>query len=268
MTAQQILTADMLDILFESRNKAYGAYAIRKSYATHMYAGVGTVLLFSLLAVAWVQVRQPQRATACPVLPKPPQIVELIPWEEPRPQQPAQAAAAAKPATKVDDFPRIVPDEQEIINPVPDRTEVADYVPGTENSPSTGTGGEQMVQSGAAAQQPPVPQEAEAPVIFHSVEVMPSFPGGEQALYRYLQRMLQVPAALEPGDRKTVQVRFVVNASGEVTAIEILQSGGVQFDREVIRVVERMPRWKPGKQNGRPVSVYFTQPVTFTAGSE
>ena len=65
-----------------------------------------------------------------------------------------------------------------------------------------------------------------------------------------------------------MQVKFVVNNNGEVTDAVIIKSAGNIFDREVLRVIARMPKWKPGKQNGKPVAVYFTQPVTFTASEE
>lgn len=272
MTAQQLLAADFLDILFEYRNKAYGAYAIRRSYAHHMWAGVGGMLLLVLLASAWVLRYQPGAMVDRFLPVHPPPVVELIPWNEHKKSEPApRASATARPATQVDRNITLVPDDEIIEHPVPDRTDPAEYVPGAVNAPATGTGAEQMVQlpaGGTGNGQAQLPLEPEEPAVFHSAEVMPVFPGGEAALYRYLQRMLRVPEELEPGSRKTVQVRFVVNASGEVTDIEILRSAGASYDREVIRVVERMPRWKPGKQNGRPVSVYFTQPVTFAGGSE
>jgi protein TonB len=89
-----------------------------------------------------------------------------------------------------------------------------------------------------------------------------------EAWTRYLQRMLRVPEDLESGDRKTVRVKFVVNATGEVTDAVITQSAGKEFDKEVLRVIGRMPKWKPGKQRGKPVASYFTQPVTFTVPEE
>jgi protein TonB len=77
-----------------------------------------------------------------------------------------------------------------------------------------------------------------------------------------------VPADLQPGERRTVQVRFQVSAEGEITKFEILQSGGSIFDREVIRVLKKMPKWKPAIQNGRPIAISFVQPVTFQAIEE
>jgi protein TonB len=73
---------------------------------------------------------------------------------------------------------------------------------------------------------------------------------------------------LEAGQKRSVLVRFSVSEDGSVTQFEIVQSGGEAFDREVLRVLRKMPRWKPAIQNGRPVSVLFTQPVTFVAMEE
>jgi protein TonB len=73
---------------------------------------------------------------------------------------------------------------------------------------------------------------------------------------------------LEAGQKRSVLVRFAVGEDGTVTQFEILQSGGNAFDNEVLRVLKKMPKWKPAIQNGRAVSVMFTQPVTFMAFEE
>jgi len=84
----------------------------------------------------------------------------------------------------------------------------------------------------------------------------------------FLSRNLRTPSELEAGQKRNVMVRFTVGEDGSVTQFEIVQSGGEAFDREVIRVLKKMPKWKPAIQNGRPVSVLFTQPVTFLAVEE
>jgi len=91
----------------------------------------------------------------------------------------------------------------------------------------------------------------------------PEFPGGPEALKRFLAHNLNTPDELEAGEKKMVQVRFVVDKEGNVFIQEIVNSGGNEFDREVIRVCKKMPRWKPAIQNGVNVSVSYVLPVTF-----
>ena len=99
--------------------------------------------------------------------------------------------------------------------------------------------------------------------MFVPVESGPEFPGGREAWTVFLNRHLQTPDYLEPGEKKLVLIRFFVDTDGAVNGFKVLQSGGAVFDDEVIRVLRKMPRWKPAIQNGHPVAVSFTQPVTF-----
>ena len=78
-----------------------------------------------------------------------------------------------------------------------------------------------------------------------------------------MQKNLIAPEELEAGDKKMVAIRFQVSPEGVVTNFEVVQSAGKSFDNEVIRVLRKMPRWKPAIQNGQPVARAFTQPVTF-----
>lgn len=272
MKSEEILKADLLDIVFENRNKAYGAYSIRKAYPSHLKKAMATMLL--LVGAGFVIVlSQPKKADSGSLGRE--KITEIIldkyvepekPKEQPKPKE---RTVAEKPPTKIDTDPVIVPDD-EAKNLPPDRTDPLPYNPGPTDDPGTPGGGEYMQakQGSETVITPDPPKETEAPQILERSEIAPEFPGGMEAWVRYLQRMLQVPEDLDAGARKTVRVRFVVNANGEVTDAVIVASGGQQFDREVLRVIGRMPKWKPGKQNGKAVAVYFTQPVTFTAPEE
>jgi len=103
---------------------------------------------------------------------------------------------------------------------------------------------------------------------FMPIERQPEFPGGTKAWANFLNRYLQTPADLEPGEKKTVLINFLVDADGSVTGFKVVQSGGNAFDNEVIRVLKKMPKWKPAMQNGHSVAVPFTQPVTFVGIEE
>lgn len=110
-----------------------------------------------------------------------------------------------------------------------------------------------------------VVQAVEEPIEIHSyVEVPPQFPGGDAELMKWLQANLNYPTrAQEQGIQGRVVLRFVVGPDGSVGQIEIQKTLDPTCDQEAVRVVKKMPNWLPGKQNGRPVYVYFTLPIQF-----
>jgi periplasmic protein TonB len=100
--------------------------------------------------------------------------------------------------------------------------------------------------------------------IFMIVEEMPEFPGGDAALQRYLSTSIRYPViAQENGIQGRVYIRFVINQNGEVTNAEILRGVDASVDREALRVVQAMPKWKPGRQRNRAVRVSYTVPINF-----
>lgn len=89
-----------------------------------------------------------------------------------------------------------------------------------------------------------------------------------QAWLDFLSNNLKTPQELEAGEKRVVVINFFVDAEGNVTRFTVVKSAGALFDNEVIRVLKRMPKWKPAIQNNQPVAVSFTQPVTFMAAEE
>ena len=113
------------------------------------------------------------------------------------------------------------------------------------------------------------PQEEVQETVFQTVEQMPSFPGGMQALNKYLKDNLRYPTiAAENGVSGRVVLRFVVSKSGKIENVEVLGPVDRALDEEAVRVVKSMPAWVPGKQNGNAVAVYYTLPVTFVLGQQ
>lgn len=99
---------------------------------------------------------------------------------------------------------------------------------------------------------------------FITVEKMPSFPGGEKEMARFIGNNLQYPRkAQEEGIQGRVLVRFVVSKDGQISDINIIRGIDPECDKEVVRIIKAMPRWTPGYNNGKAVSVYFTLPVVF-----
>ena len=104
-------------------------------------------------------------------------------------------------------------------------------------------------------------QEAE---IFTIVEEMPDFPGGTQKLADYLAKNIKYPQiARESGIQGRVFISFVVEPDGSVSNVNVMRSLGGGCDEEAVRVVKSMPKWKPGKQRGKPVRVSYILPVNF-----
>lgn len=107
-------------------------------------------------------------------------------------------------------------------------------------------------------------EERDEGEVFMIVEEMPEFPGGNQALQRYLAESVKYPViAQENGIQGRIYVQFVINSKGEVTNATVLRGVDPSLDREALRVVNSMPTWKPGKQRNRPVRVSYTVPINF-----
>ena len=108
-------------------------------------------------------------------------------------------------------------------------------------------------------------EEEEEEVIFMVVETMPEFPGGQQALFKYLGENVKYPViAQENGIQGRVICQFVVNKDGSIVDVVVVRSSGEpSLDKEALRVINSMPKWKPGKQRGKPVRVKYTVPVNF-----
>ncbi len=106
-------------------------------------------------------------------------------------------------------------------------------------------------------------EEEDAPV-FYIVEDMPEFPGGESALHAYIAKSIKYPViAQENGMQGRVYISFVISANGSVEDIKIARGVDPALDKEAVRVISKMPKWKPGKQRGKPVKVSFTVPINF-----
>lgn len=114
---------------------------------------------------------------------------------------------------------------------------------------------------------PPAVEEEEeesAQQIFTVVEEMPEFPGGMNELLKYLAKSIKYPViAQENGIQGRVICAFVVNRDGSIVDAEVLRGVDPSLDKEALRVINAMPKWKPGKQRGKPVRVKYTVPVTF-----
>jgi protein TonB len=263
MTSNEILKADILDILFDNRNKQYGAYALRKTYNSRMGIALGVSLSSILLLFFIMQIDKSPRHSSeafskdqvvltTVELPKPiKQPDPVIPKKsEPQPQVRTEKLTTID-ITDDKSADDVLPDMSDL-----DKSVISNEKRGGVEANNVSTPKEQVTATEIKEDAKPVVKEA-----LPSKE--PEFPGGQQAWLNFLQKYLIAPGELEPGEKKNVQIRFQVSAEGVVTNFEIVQSAGSAFDSEVIRVLRKMPRWKPAIQNGQPVARAFTQPVTF-----
>ena len=110
-----------------------------------------------------------------------------------------------------------------------------------------------------------VEEVVEEETVFQVVEVQPEFPGGMKALMKYLQENIQYPRiSRDNNSQGRALIRFVVRTDGSIDGAEVMKSSGDMYlDKEAVRVVSGMPKWKPGRQSGKAVRVYFTLPVVF-----
>jgi len=243
------------DIIFRDRNKEYGAYDLRRKYASTMSISLVAGLLIgaSFFLVPYFAYD--------PVDFKPGGRIDIIAMPDAdllTPPAPPEAPPAPKaPPEALNDL-RFVPPEvvlDELVSG--DGVMAADQL---NQVISDGTATEVFPEDITAAD-PVVPVEPE-PYIF--VQEMPSFPGGNAALLKYISEQVVYPEdAIQNRIQGTVMLRFVVSSTGDVTRVEVTRSANPLLDEEALRVISALPRWKPGKQDGNPVPVWFSVPVIF-----
>lgn len=272
MTNNELLHSDMLDILFEHRNKSYGAYALRRSYDRRLLTALGiglslisAIILFDILGNEDATSNNEKKRNTPDVIITQIELPKTDPPPPPKPLPPPQTPATlhSRFASVKFTIPVIKPDEVVPLTEIPDKGELNDKEIGNDNKDGlrnnnvvTVTGPSKNGNGKEGTEEKPLP-------VYIPDERGPEFPGGMGALHQFLSRHIDNPDDLNAGDKKTVRVRFWIGKDGSVSAIEIEQSAGDLFDKEVIRVCKKMPRWKPAIQNGVAVPVSYLLPVTF-----
>ncbi|MBC3541366.1 energy transducer TonB [Rufibacter sediminis] len=272
METNPAYAATLDDMIFEGRNKAYGAYVLRRLYHRHisqaaLYAIALFLIGFSLPTLANKFLRKIDVPVVKPkdngewvdvVIPQLEEIKEI------KAVDPA-AAKATGPTVKYV-APKVVEETKQVTEEVPTQEQLktanSGYVTsegpgdGNLNNPEPGNG------PGAGTGTGTDPAATPAAGYFLSVEHMPQFEGGLAKLMEFVGKNLRYPrAAQASGIEGTVVVSFVVAATGDVTDIQVLKGLGYGTEEEVIRVMKKLSRWQPGNQNGRAVPVRMTLPV-------
>ena len=271
MKPELILKADILDILFENRNKEYGAYELRSKYESRLSLALAIIFTMVVLLTFigyWQHFFSGDKKAVLNF--QVDDSTRLIPFNLSA-DRPLTSTVQRKLVPTADLVPHISRNATPLTAPVEvvnTSTGKPGDAPGLGSPDGSGngpTGPDTAMMKKIITVVPPVPNDQP----LETAEVMPQFPGGLAALQRFLSRNLKTPdQGAEAGSKTKVLVRFVVDQFGSVTGIAVEQSGGSVYDREVMRVMQKMPAWKPGKQNGRNVAVYFKIPVIFQADSE
>lgn len=273
MDVNKILSADLLDIVFDGRNKEYGAYELRKAYKkrllTALLAMAAVFLLIMITAVIANTVKK-NRAVIQNV-----EDVNLTEVKEreappPPPPPPPPPKPPEPPKVEIAKFtpPKIVKDEEvkEDEKP-PEQDKLEEAKIGTINQ-------EGIKDAGIVA--PPVESKSVAEVVapkvveedyekvFTKVENPAEFPGGQSEWTRYLQKNLRYPDdAIDNGTQGVVRVQFIVDKEGNISEVQALNDPGDGLAEEAVRIIKKGPKWRPAEQNGRKVIYRHIQAITF-----
>jgi protein TonB len=263
MKTEQTTSSSWEDIVFENRNKAYGAYLIRNVYGKH----VALASLIALIIVAFVLAF--------------PTIAKLLKGEEEQVVTEMKTVkytdlAAPPPIDKNTPPPPkldVPPPVKTIIKFLPPKVTEKEIVeeekmPTIEEIKENDTGAENIEGTGEVIFDEPVEEvvkeEADEDAIFTVVEQQAEFPGGFEALGKFLSKNMKYPAvARRMGVEGSVFVSFVIDKEGKISDLQVIKGISAECDKEAMRVIQLMPPWKPGKQNGKAVRCRFVLPIKF-----
>ncbi len=262
-----------VDLVFEGKNHAYGAYQLRKETGKRNVKALLVMFAIGAAIAAFVAIKGVvENAMKQDVAIE--ADVELAKLAE---KKEAKVEKKAEPKVEKIEVER-VKSSVKFVPPVikkDDEVKPEDELKSQEELSKTNTAigafdvkgndeaaGEVLKAKEVIAQ--PEPPKEEETKVFDVVEQMPSFPGGPSALFEYLSKNIKYPVvAEENGVQGRVIVTFVVEKDGSITDVRVVKSVDPSLDKEAQRVVKSMPRWIPGKQNGSAVRVKYTVPVTF-----
>lgn len=271
MSKLSIYESGWLNLVFEGKNKQYGAYQLRQeSPRTTLFAFILGLLCVSVFALVMLLVSS-NNAAAMPA--NPDVLDRIIKIDNLRPSHPP-AKLPSVPVKKTEPLKATDP-KKPLANPVvvsqnPDDIETK-KTPATTTETGTATGTTTPAatggETGPATTTPiptvpaPTPTGPETAV---TVDVMPEFPGGIKKFLTYVGNNFEKP---EIDETVTILMSFVIEKDGSMTDIKVLRNPGYGLDKEAIRVLKaQKTKWKPGIKNGQPVRVLYTLPIRVTRG--
>ncbi|MEI8047788.1 MAG: energy transducer TonB [Bacteroidota bacterium] len=258
MTNQKVYTAPMDEIVFEHRNKTYGAYILRKLYNKHITRALLLAVIILLAGLAYPLAASYYAKARAGYIEKA-ASAEFLDMDKPKEEAPPPPPPPPPP-------PAALEQKVKFVAPVVTTEEVVEDADifNQDDLSKTSTNEAVVVTEEVAVEKVEVIEVEEAKPVFTIVEEMPSFPGGESERNKFLADNIVYPQqATENGIQGTVYISFVVDSKGNVTDVKILRGIGGGCDEEALRVVKLMPKWHPGKQNGKQVRVLFNMPIYF-----
>lgn len=274
MSKIDLISSDWVDLVFEGRNKAYGAYRLRKSTTKRNILAMVAVVILLVVAFIILTVKNfvdEQRAKVAMT-----QVAELTNYKQPEKKaevkqkkievEPERVVERVKssikftaPVIKKDD--EVKPDEE---LKTQDELMSTKTAIGTFDVKGNDDANGEVLKAKEVIAEPEPPKHEEENKVFDIVEQQPLFPGGPAALIKYLSENTKYPVvAQENGVQGRVTVQFVVEKDGSISDVHVLRGVDPSLDKEAVRVVKSMPRWTPGKQNGISVRVNYRVPVLF-----
>jgi len=257
MAKEKINAPDFDDIVFEVRNKEYGAYKLRKKYNRNVLIGllIGVIILGTAIITPYINAKALEN--------KAKRAERQVEIKMENLDQPNEQVAPPPPPPPP---PADVVQQQKYVPPVVvDSIKPEDNVQlMTADEAQTEVKNEEVVEVVQEVKEEVKEAEAEE-VPFVVVEEMPMFPGGDAELLKYIGEHTNYPeVAKENNIQGRVVVRFCVTSKGGVSQVSILKGVDPELDAEAIRVVNTLPAFKPGKQGGKPVPVWYMVPINFT----
>lgn len=274
MAKIDLISRDWTEMVFEGRNKEYGAYRLRKNAGKRNLYSLITIFIAALAIwggislVKFVESRTKSVAQTSvaeiSALNQPKKKAEVKQQQKVKLEQPEKVVERVKSSVK---FTAPVIKKDDEVKPE-DELKTQDELMNTKTAigaldvkGNDDANGEVLKIKEAVAQPEPKP---EVEKVFDVVEQMPSFPGGPSALMEWLSNNVKYPVvAQENGVQGRVVVSFVVERDGSITDVKVVRGVDPSLDKEASRVVRAMPRWIPGKQNGSAVRVKYNVPVAF-----
>lgn len=276
MAKIDLIAKDWCDMIFEGRNKEYGAYYLRSKQGARQLKAVIAVLIGVVAIITLpflIEAATPEQAVV-----EEETIVEMAVMEEAKveekvqkkyQEQPQEAAPQQIKSSVKFTAPVIAKDSevrkedglksQDELNALKKSIGRLTLHGNNEKGVSIDDVKE-IVTSDKSAK----PKEPEAPKVYDVVEQKPEFPGGEAALLAFVNKNLRYPeTAAEQEVQGTVKLRFVVLPNGSVGEVKVIQSLHKDCDKAAIEVVKKLPRFTPGRQQGKAVSVWYTLPIRF-----
>jgi len=276
MDVNKIMSADILDIIFDGRNKDYGAYQLRKTYGKRLTTAlVGTAVLLALIFILSVLANTlGNDKDKKDMVVQDVQLEEIKEEKKNEPPPPPPPPKPEPPKVEIAKFtpPKIVKDEEVKEDEKPPEVEkLEDTKIGTVNQEGIkdeGITAPPVSDAGKGVVEAPKKDDEDWDKTFTKVEIESEYPGGASAWQRYLNKNLRYPQdAIDNEIQGTVIVQFIVDKAGTVSDVEAI-SGPNELRAEAVRVIKKSGTWTPAVQNGRQVKSYKKQPITFRLESE